>query len=190
MTGLAQGAAMLCQNPRVWGYINHLMREPICKHPEHARDFMYSEFGIQSRKDLEVNPEARGKYLAFVKSFNDWLNPPILIPKRYPYRCRELLDAANGSPCVRCGAVDGTVVAAHAQGMVASWFGKGMACKPDDYAVAELCSTCHRLMDSYHDGNNPQYTLEWLKLVLLTHERWFRDAVILPASQALLMEGK
>mgnify|MGYP000967502514 CR=1 FL=1 len=62
------------------------------------------------------------------------------------YRNPALLRLANGAPCCApgCGRRDGTVVAAHANHQE---YGKGMAIKANDWAVAFLCAEHHRQYD-------------------------------------------
>ena len=60
------------------------------------------------------------------------------------YRNRKLLDAVRESPCQLCGAMDGTVVAAHSNQLRD---GKGRSIKAHDYRIAALCYTCHADID-------------------------------------------
>ena len=66
-------------------------------------------------------------------------------------RSRKLLNAAEGQACVNCGVRDGTIVAAHYQGIRAQIFGKGKGIKPHDLCIADLCTTggkgCHHMFD-------------------------------------------
>lgn len=71
---LARGAGILCANKRVWEYINVIAMGEVCKSQRDATEFMYSEFGIQSRRELNSNPEAAARYQQFVRNFNDWNN--------------------------------------------------------------------------------------------------------------------
>ena len=52
--------------------------------------------------------------------------------KRVPLKSKKMLNGAKDQSCVNCGARDGTVVAAHYQGIRAGEFGKGTGKKPDD----------------------------------------------------------
>ena len=72
-----------------------------------------------------------------------------------------MLEAARDQSCVNCGVMDGTVVAAHYQGMRSHLFGKGTGLKPHDICIADLCSKCHRLFDDYliSDCENRDKTL-------------------------------
>lgn len=65
------------------------------------------------------------------------------------FRSKKYLASAQGEACVNCGAKDGTVVAAHYQGIRAYLLGKGKAQKPSDLMVAFLCARCHKDADSY-----------------------------------------
>ena len=64
-------------------------------------------------------------------------------------RSTKLLTGADGQRCVNCGVRDGTVVAAHYQGIRAQLLGKGKGAKPHDLCVADLCAVCHRKFDNY-----------------------------------------
>ena len=63
--------------------------------------------------------------------------------KDTPIRSKKLLSAARGESCVNCGTQDGTVVAAHYQGLRSHQYGKGKGQKPHDILVADLCVKCH-----------------------------------------------
>jgi hypothetical protein len=60
------------------------------------------------------------------------------------YRNKKLLEACREMPCQRCGAEDGTVVAAHSNQLRD---GKGRGIKAHDYRVAALCFKCHAELD-------------------------------------------
>lgn len=64
-------------------------------------------------------------------------------------RSDKLLRGARGQSCTNCGAKDGTVVAAHIQGLRAAQFGKGKGIKPHDLCIADLCRRCHDMFDRY-----------------------------------------
>lgn len=68
----------------------------------------------------------------------------VAVPKRVPVRSRALLDACREIACQHCGAMDGTVVAAHS-----NWLehGKAKGQKADDNRVASLCHGCHGDLD-------------------------------------------
>lgn len=63
------------------------------------------------------------------------------------YRSKRLLNFAKDAPhCFGCGKANaGDVVAAHANW---SEYGKGMAHKAHDWAVAMICGDCHWIIDS------------------------------------------
>ena len=64
-------------------------------------------------------------------------------PKHEYVRSKRLLENARMIPCQRCGADDGTVVAAHT-----NWGGgKGRSIKADDNLIASLCFHCHADLD-------------------------------------------
>lgn len=77
-------------------------------------------------------------------------------------RSQKLLDSAEGQACVNCGRQDGTVVAAHYQGMRSHLFGKGRGIKCHDIASAWLCGPCHEAFDGHGMGNHPD--LYWRKI--------------------------
>jgi len=60
------------------------------------------------------------------------------------WRSEKLLAAARDLPCQRCGASDGTVVAAHSNQLRD---GKGRSIKAHDYRIAALCYRCHMEID-------------------------------------------
>ncbi len=60
------------------------------------------------------------------------------------FRCRKLLDLAEGEACANCGAEDGTIVAAHSNLMI---HGKGKSIKAHDCFIAFLCHRCHAWLD-------------------------------------------
>lgn len=97
-----------------------------------------------------------------------------MIEKRNPYKSRKLLDRIGELPCVRCGAMDGTIVAAHYCGDYQHLLGKGMGSKVTDVAVAALCYKCHCEMDQYKDGNTTERSEEFLYLITITHEALFK----------------
>ena len=58
------------------------------------------------------------------------------------YRSKKLLVLLRELPCMHCGAMDGTVCAAHRNQ------GKGMGMKNSDALVAALCHACHYELDN------------------------------------------
>lgn len=60
------------------------------------------------------------------------------------YRSDKLLKSVRDCPCQSCGAMDGTIVAAHSNQMRD---GKGRGLKADDYRIAALCHKCHTELD-------------------------------------------
>lgn len=91
------------------------------------------------------------------------------------HRDKRLLDV-RGLPCQRCGVDDGTVVAAHYQGIGAGRLGKGRGIKPHDFCTAPLCRACHEIMDSYKHGNDYERATEFLLLILESlRKRVFTD---------------
>lgn len=75
------------------------------------------------------------------------------------YRSPRLLALANECQvCQSCGAIDGTVVAAHSNQLRD---GKGKGYKAHDYRVAYLCHTCHYLLDQAPHLSKEQRILFW-----------------------------
>ena len=76
------------------------------------------------------------------------------------WRSPKYLAAARDQPCARCGAQDGTVVAAHSN---RQQHGKGMGIKAHDIFVADLCRRCH----DWYDGrgsvteSSDERQIEW-----------------------------
>jgi hypothetical protein len=71
----------------------------------------------------------------------------MMFPKHNYVRSKKLLENARLIPCQRCGAEDGTVVAAHT-----NWgSGKGRGIKADDNMIASLCYECHMMIDQGKD---------------------------------------
>ena len=60
------------------------------------------------------------------------------------YRNKHLLEIVRSFPCTHCGAIDGTVVAAHSNQLRD---GKGKGIKAHDYRIAAMCYTCHTELD-------------------------------------------
>lgn len=60
------------------------------------------------------------------------------------YRNEKLLQSAKDKSCQYCGAMDGTVVAAHSNQLRD---GRGHAFKSHDYRIAYLCIRCHDMVD-------------------------------------------
>lgn len=100
-------------------------------------------------------------------------------------RSRKILDAARDQACVNCGRRDGTVVAAHYQGMRSHSLGKGTGHKVGDLFVADLCGGCHSVFDGHQIGNHPDPYMrkidqseQFLFLVLKTIARRVEQGVI------------
>jgi hypothetical protein len=60
------------------------------------------------------------------------------------WRSNKLLASIRDCACQRCGAQDGTVVAAHSNQLRD---GKGKSIKAHDYRIAALCYRCHTEID-------------------------------------------
>lgn len=104
-----------------------------------------------------------------------------MLHKHNYIRSKALTDAANGQSCVRCGAQDGTVVAAHYCGPLQQRLGKGRGIKPDDIYCADLCHLCHSDFDRYNkdEGIGRQdAAIDFMLYVLLTIKRRVHDGTI------------
>ena len=61
------------------------------------------------------------------------------------YRNLKLLKLAKDAPCMNCGIMDDTIVAAHSNQLRDD---KGVGIKSHDYRIAYLCSMCHARIDN------------------------------------------
>lgn len=106
------------------------------------------------------------------------------LSKQRPIRCKKLLAAARGASCVNCGARDGTIVAAHYQGLRSAHYGKGKSQKPHDILVADLCHKCHAAFDNYEVGEGVGFlkkidaSEQFQHLILKTLIRRINEGVI------------
>lgn len=74
------------------------------------------------------------------------------------YRNPKLLQAVRDAPCMRCGANDGTVVAAHSNQLRD---GKGRSIKAHDYRIAAMCYRCHAEIDQGSKLDRQQKIEAW-----------------------------
>ena len=74
------------------------------------------------------------------------------------YRNRKLLDAVRQAPCMVCGVMDGTVVAAHSNQLRD---GKGRSIKASDYRIAAMCFRCHSRCDQGKDLSKEERLAMW-----------------------------
>ena len=74
------------------------------------------------------------------------------------YRNPKLLKAIRGCACQRCGADDGTIVAAHSNQLKD---GKGRGIKSHDYRIAALCYHCHAEIDQGKDMSRAERVEAW-----------------------------
>ena len=99
-----------------------------------------------------------------------------MIEKQRYFRSKNLLNLAKDCPCcMMCDKQnDGTIVAAHYQGMRQYELGKGTGIKPTDSATAFICSECHDAMDgrnnSLKHANNVDRSEEFLFAIVKTHD--------------------
>lgn len=106
--------------------------------------------------------------------------------KRHTFRSDNLLRAAKDRACVRCGMMDGTVVAAHYNGIRQHALGKGMGHKPHDFMAAHLCHSCHAEMDQYRDNASPEaHSEEFMYLIAKTWEQLLADGVVVVVQDVL-----
>ena len=93
-------------------------------------------------------------------------------PKFRYIRSNRLLHACRMLPCQLCGAIDGTVVAAHSnQGI----HGKGKSIKASDVFIAALCNLCHMQIDQGRNLSEDQRVERWNK----AHAKTFRELLSL-----------
>ena len=97
-------------------------------------------------------------------------------------RSKQMLDGAKAQSCVNCGAADGTVVAAHYNGIRSYRFGRGTGHKPHDLCVADLCHKCHYRFDVGFDGSSHEKKVDkseqFLFLIIQTLIRRIDQGVI------------
>lgn len=95
--------------------------------------------------------------------------------------------AAEGQPCIRCGADDGTVCLRHYEGFRKKEFGKGMGIKGHDFAAADLCMRCDQELSVMPSRDQPfsvqhkarlEHSEEWFYLCMLTMIRRYEQGVI------------
>ena len=105
---------------------------------------------------------------------------------KFKIRSKKYLRGAEGQPCTRCNTNDGTIVAAHYQGLRSHLYGKGTGTKVHDLLVADLCSECHHYFDSpqpppsalSRDLCKALYSEEFLHCVALTILRRVYDGIL------------
>lgn len=90
------------------------------------------------------------------------------------YRNRKLLDAIATLPCQLCGAEDGTIVPAHANG---DRWGKGMGIKAHDVFAAALCHKCHVAVDA-GSGTREEKRYMWQRAWEATMLELFRRGLV------------
>lgn len=99
------------------------------------------------------------------------------------YRNQKLRDDARDQACQHCGARDGTVVSAHANGCS---HGKGFAIKAPDCLTAWLCHRCHTWLDQgsgrdplghYSDARADKWEM-WARAFIKTVEQRFKQGLV------------
>jgi hypothetical protein len=96
------------------------------------------------------------------------------------FRSDKLLASARDTACVKCGAQDGTIVAAHYSGARRLSYGGGYGIKVHDFLIAHLCGNCHREMDFLFRDKEKKWlhSEEFLHYIVLTLARLFEDGVV------------
>ena len=74
------------------------------------------------------------------------------------YRNPKLLKLAKNAPCMNCGIMDGTIVAAHSNQLRD---GKGTGIKSDDFRCSFLCNSCHTKIDNGKELNREERINLW-----------------------------
>lgn len=87
-------------------------------------------------------------------------------------KIKKLRESANGAPCMSCGKMDGTVVAAHR-----NEYG-GMGMKTTDVWVAYLCSECHFSLDNGKEMSREERRTFWLRAYANTVRYWFNQGIV------------
>lgn len=105
----------------------------------------------------------------------------LLAPQNF--RSKKILAAAKDCPCcMMCNRPNnGTVVMAHYQGYRQHAFGKGVAEKPTDAAVAALCSDCHDEVDGRLTStcaNEVERSESFLAAIVKTFDWLLKEGVI------------
>ena len=87
----------------------------------------------------------------------------------------NLRAAARDQECVRCGALDGTVICCHYFGVRRHAYGGGMGIKGHDAVSAHLCARCHSEMDTLSRAKEQKWlhseeflhccALTWIRLI-------------------------
>lgn len=89
-------------------------------------------------------------------------------------KIKKLRDAARDAPCMACGAMDGTIVAAHR-----NEFG-GMGMKTTDVWVSYLCGKCHYELDNGKEMTREERRTFWLRAYANTVRYWFNHGIVKP----------
>lgn len=82
--------------------------------------------------------------------------------------CRDI-------PCQSCGAMDGTVCAAHSNQLRD---GKGTGIKASDYRIAALCNNCHHSIDNGNKLTKDERREVWELAHRLTIGHMFENNMI------------
>lgn len=99
------------------------------------------------------------------------------------YTNNKLRKDARGQTCQNCGAQDGTIVSAHANGCSS---GKGIGIKASDVLTAWLCYHCHAWLDQgsgmdptglYHGTRAEKWEM-WARAFQKTMERRFEQGLV------------
>ena len=68
-----QGAARLCQRPNFQRFLAWLTNQAV-QDANQAAVALRTQCQIQSRRELNTNPEAGKRYQQLIRQFNDWMN--------------------------------------------------------------------------------------------------------------------
>lgn len=91
------------------------------------------------------------------------------------HRDKKLLNLARDQSCISCGADDGTVVWAHANG--GEW-GKGMGIKSHDCMGMFLCSICHHQLDQGFLWSKDEKREFTYKMICKTHIKLWEEGLV------------
>jgi hypothetical protein len=92
------------------------------------------------------------------------------------YRSRPLLDLCRDKSCACCGALDGTIVAAHRNGGGQ----KGMGIKSSDAWSLPLCRGCHA---DYDQGRWKEADEMWLLMYAVHMDELFSAGLVAPVGR-------
>ena len=92
------------------------------------------------------------------------------------HRDKKLLALAEGQQCINCGALDGTIVAAHRNELT---FGKGRTHKAHDCMTAHLCARCHAWADTGREPYDPTHVWQFHEKNAFMRDKILRTHILL-----------